>query len=861
MRIGRCLLAAATFVSGGIADALAQSQDSPLLDVTVTVDFRNDVGQNRGSLFEAYDRHGRVVAGAGFLGAYNTQPRSNRRRLNLFLKPRKTGFAGTELPRVNSQTGVYLSDQQDTLLARSRNGRDTSFYALSQPDMQWRVDNSTTGYDVDVAGKPLKVRDRRITYDGRTLLEVGDRTRIRENYYADGMLVVRLQDVDESDQSNRLVAVPWERSDAAAAFDENANPTLKLRSHREFAYAMGQLDDDVLVATNTGGVYSLKEDVWRVIVEPGPHSYQVYSMLNYYDRLLLGHYPSGELLEYDGQTLRPLTGWPPVMPGVSTRAREAQTLAIYGGDLYAGVWPWAEVWRYDRNVPQWQFVRRMFSYPTPTDATTHPYENETAKVAEVRNLWGQRVTSMIPFSDSLYVSTSSKSGTESVPDFLTADRRREFGLVHRLRLPGQLSAEIAWTEEPTTLRCLVTNERMSLRQDGRLLAEQPIKRDELLVSKADRVSWGRGVYGRFHGEMLSRRSNLDQPFLGAYVKFAPMLRDKNTVKEQRLAINQTLKRFRESGLRVVMPYVTTTSGQAVYSSDVVAGRLYDDWDPLQYLIASARRLDLQIFPVICVLVSGHKEPAGVLNIHPEWAVRTPEGKPLGFISPANSQARDWVTSMVEEVVDRYAVDGILLDYLRYPNEPIRLDPSSESEFESQFAEQNGSSRIAAFQTFREANLTRLARQISRTVRRDRPDLKIAIYSWGPHVASNHRVGQAWPLWSRDGDVDMVNISGYCYVDNYGDRYLDVFSSRIGDALRLNESHHGRADVTFCLGTATSHGKVKAAGQINEYLVRGAHEGVSGVAVFTWSTLLPFLDEVDEAGFLRKFADQVNPSAN
>ena len=310
-----------------------------------------------------------------------------------------------------------------------------------------------------------------------------------------------------------------------------------------------------------------------------------------------------------------------------------------------------------------------------------------------------------------------------------------------------------------------------------------------------------------------------------------------------------------------MPYVTTTSGQAAYPSDIIEVHVYEEWDPLAHLIASAKSLDLQVYPVFCVLACGKKQPAGILQKHPEWAVRTPEAEPLGFISPASLEARNWVTSTIEEVVRTYSVDGILLDYLRYPNEPIRLDAASEAVLERQLSEQHALSHAEFFQSFREDALTSLARQISHQTRRRRPDLKIAIYSWGPHVANNHRVGQAWPQWSREGEIDMVNISGYCYVDNYGDKYMDVFSDRIGDALRLNRKHNGRADVTFCLGTSTSHGKVGTARQINEYLVGGAAEGVSGVSVFTWSTLLPFLDEVVDSEFLPAFTNAVEKTQN
>lgn len=276
-------------------------------------------------------------------------------------------------------------------------------------------------------------------------------------------------------------------------------------------YAFGQLQGQILTATNTGGVYALDGTTWKVVVEPGPHSYQVYAMLNYYDRLLLGHYPTGELYEYDGKTLRHLPDWPPVMPGVSNRAREAQTLTIYGGDLYAGVWPWGEVWRRDHNRSQWQFVQRMFPHPKPTGATTHPYENETQATGAVLNLWGQRVTSMVPFGKSLYVSTSSKGGPEFDPkfEFLADGKWQDYGRVFRLTLPGQLSVAVDWRDGPTTFRCTLTGSQMTIRQDGAVKATLAVDADGLLGAQPSRITWGRGVYGQLDGDLIARRSNLE----------------------------------------------------------------------------------------------------------------------------------------------------------------------------------------------------------------------------------------------------------------------------------------------------------------------------------------------------------------
>ncbi len=827
---------------------------SPILDVTVEIDFGEDVGQNFGSLFEVYDDEGNVIAGAGFVGAYNTYPRSDRGRLHFFIKPKQVAYAVETLPRVNNQTGVYLSESGESLHVRSRNGPDTGFYLLDEKSKTWQVDDTVAGYDVRVAGKLLHVSSSDVTYAGKPVLAARNGTRLLENYYAAGHLVLREQDAVESDQSNRLVACRWSPYEDQDVVDPVSGVAITLRSHREFVYAFGQLDREILAATNTGGVYVFDGTTWRVIVEPGPHSYQVYSMLNYYDRLLLGHYPTGELYEYDGTQLRHLPNWPPVMPGVSNRAREAQTLTIYAGDLHVGVWPWGEVWRHDHNDSTWQFARRMFTHPEPTDATTHPYESETGAVAPVANLWGQRVTSLVPFEKSLYVSTSSKGGPEFDPkfEFLADGKWKDYGRVYRLTLPGQLSTAVDWHDGQTTLRCTLTNSEMTIRQDGVVKATLAVDANKLLVARPNRIAWGRGVYGKLSGDMISRQSNLDRSYLGAYLNFSQLFASLTTSPEREQALDAALDRFRSSGLNTVMPYVTSTSGTAAYPSDIITEHQYGDWDPLAYLMAAARERGLDVHPVFCVLSCGHDEPRGILLRHPDWALRTPEGAPMGHICPANAAARRWLTSVISEVVTRYRPDGVMLDYLRYYNRPTRLDAQSEAALEAYQEQHPNVEANVLEQRFRERELTKLARSISQGARQNRPDLQVAIYSWGPHVASNHRVAQAWPGWSRKGYVDMVNISGYCYPDNYGERYLDVFSSRIGDAVRLNQDAHGLADITFCLGIATSHGRIQAASWIDDYLSRAAAAGASGTAFFTWSRAEPYLDEVDAGRYIPRF---------
>ena len=79
----------------------------------------------------------------------------------------------------------------------------------------------------------------------------------------------------------------------------------------------------------------------------------------------------------------------------------------------------------------------------------------------------------------------------------------------------------------------------------------------------------------------------------------------------------------------------------------------------------------------------------------------------------------------------------------------------------------------------------------------------------------HRVAQDWRTWASKGYIDMVNISGYCYRKNYGDRYLKVFEKRLRGAVEINKALGSPVEITFCLGIRTSHGHIPRAQEVED----------------------------------------------
>ena len=496
--------------SAANADPPSQREGSNdmVFNVSMQVDLGEDIGQNFGALFEAADAQGHIVAGAGFLGLHNTDARSDRRVLHVFVKP-PTGndaFTVQKLPKPSNDAGVYLNDFDRKLFARGRGGRkDDRLRFWDEAAQRWVVDDKTVPLSIHVGDGVLALVSNQVTYKDKPILQLDpDQATIGEPYYANGIFVFRQYDRNRTPWLNNLVACPWT---PGRTIDPAEGHILNLRTAVEFVYGCGQLGQAVVITTNMGGVYVFENQNWKVLLEPDEQtSFQIYSAVNYYDTLLLGQYPTGELYEFDGTELRLRKGWPPVMEGVSTHAREAQTTAIYGGDLYVGVWPWAEVWKYDRNRSDWILVRRMFTHPEITDATTHPYENETAALGEVLNRWGQRVTGMVPFGASLYISTSAKGSHPYEPKFgfLSDDKWQEYGTVYKLTAPGHLSVYTEWKDGPTRFGFTLTRDSITVTQDGVALGSLPLSPELTSAISPKDITWGYGIYGKFRGEIIEK---------------------------------------------------------------------------------------------------------------------------------------------------------------------------------------------------------------------------------------------------------------------------------------------------------------------------------------------------------------------
>ena len=143
-------------------------------------------------------------------------------------------------------------------------------------------------------------------------------------------------------------------------------------------------------------------------------------------------------------------------------------------------------------------------------------------------------------------------------------------------------------------------------------------------------------------------------------------------------------RMAKAGINTVF-FETVNSGYTIYPSRIAPQQnpLVKGWDPLQAAIELARDRGMELHAwmwtfaavnqrhnIILDLPRNYAGP--ILSRHPNWGITDAEGSRFHytsgkiFLDPANPEVQEYLTSLVTEIVTDYDVDGIHLDYIRYP---------------------------------------------------------------------------------------------------------------------------------------------------------------------------------------------------
>lgn len=184
------------------------------------------------------------------------------------------------------------------------------------------------------------------------------------------------------------------------------------------------------------------------------------------------------------------------------------------------------------------------------------------------------------------------------------------------------------------------------------------------------------------------------------------------------------------------------------------------YDPLQFAVEQAHKRGLEIHAWVNVVKCFSGTESNILNNpnhiskrKPEWIVEDiRDGQKSLWLDPGLPEVREYISEMIAEMVENYDIDGVHLDYIRYPGKNF------EDEF-SYSVHGTGLSR----DEYRRKNITDLVELISKKIKAVKHYIKLGVAPIG--IYKNQKGSNGWEgytevyqdsrEWLKRGIIDYV----------------------------------------------------------------------------------------------------------
>jgi len=349
------------------------------------------------------------------------------------------------------------------------------------------------------------------------------------------------------------------------------------------------------------------------------------------------------------------------------------------------------------------------------------------------------------------------------------------------------------------------------------------------------------------------------------------------------AVDQAVDAAAEAGINALFVQVRGR-GDAFYRSrlaprSVLLERQPRDFDPLARLLARARVRRIQVHGWVNVLLAAHfgqPLPRGhVLEKHPDWAMvpksaataalvasgprrlrlvleaGRSEGDVEGYyLSPAIPAVEEHLEGIVRELVRAYPMDGLHLDFVRYPGPDFDYSRAALEGFRRVSGGTDllsGPARSpVAWDDYRRQTLTALVTRLADAARRERPGLVLsAAVTPDEAQAVNHKF-QDWPRWLSDGLLTALCPMTYTPDNGLFQQQVEAASQRAG----------GARPVWAGIGAY----RLDVAG-IVEKVALARQSGARGVVLFSNESLDPLdLRRLRDEAFASQLASDAEPRA-
>lgn len=239
-------------------------------------------------------------------------------------------------------------------------------------------------------------------------------------------------------------------------------------------------------------------------------------------------------------------------------------------------------------------------------------------------------------------------------------------------------------------------------------------------------------------------------------------------------LRKVINKLNDYGFNVIFPEV-------IYKGTSISSKLsyfpqdkeFANWkeDPFDVIIEEAHKLGMEVHAWCWVFAVAHGNTVSpLMEKYPQWLEKSKYGtiftpNQTAWFSHANPEARNYLMNGIIEVIEKYKVDGVNLDYIRYDSDEMGFDEYTVKEFTSETGinpyniEKYTQSEVL-WQLWREEKVNSFVKEFYEKAKTINPELIVSADVF-PSISGARMVKkQNWEDWLYNGYIDVLIPMNY-----------------------------------------------------------------------------------------------------
>lgn len=194
----------------------------------------------------------------------------------------------------------------------------------------------------------------------------------------------------------------------------------------------------------------------------------------------------------------------------------------------------------------------------------------------------------------------------------------------------------------------------------------------------------------------------------------------------------------------------------------------DKFDPLNYIIKKAAKKKIEIHAWFTTfIITGHDlgklDSTHVYFRHPEWVTSNFSQESMqhhddvgAFLDPGIPAVQNYTMNVILDVLSNYQLDGIHLDYIRYPASYFGFNNLAMETYKSEVKYQDATAWIQ----WKNDQITRFVARVSQAAKEISPNIQMSAAVFPSISDALERYSQDWTFWLEKDYLDAVYTMSY-----------------------------------------------------------------------------------------------------